>query len=804
MSIFKSTFPKFIQEQIKVRQDVISKKDRSIQDLTYLNSKNCWIRLSSAVDIREGSGMSKYFKSSGNKLASDNILQGGTLYNDGSKLSLKSGLGNRPLAAYNPDKSEASLGIRPMPGITNVSIKSKSAYGSLREATINFQCWSIEQLEKLEVLYMRPGYTALLEWGWSPYLDNSGKLNNNIVKYDLINNNKDQQTIFKDLKNKSELYSGNYDGFYGYVKNFSWKANSNGGYDCTTTLISIGEILESLKINFASSNSNFPFDLSKLDKSISDNIKKEYSVNQYKGILLWIINTLLKNKDSSGVYSVLKYEKISSSDDADSLDRMSISIIVDGFIWNYSSEEQDSEGISSLPKVFIPFRTFIDIINDVVIPNDDKGKKLGKFLLGVDGEKNECLANPLQMSVDPTTCLITYLPNSPYVNKFRLFNNAVDKSYKAEPFFANSNGSRGYISDIWVNLNEMISMLDTMVNSSNDKSVKIFDYIKDILRKMGNALGNINNFNIITLSENKALIVDINYLEKSNDVEPKFELETSGTKTIVRNYSLDSQIFPNQAAMISIAAQNGGGNTGENTFTFGEWNQGLEDRIITVKVEPTQLKSVGSSLKEIYDNINVDNLVSNPYDDIKSNYLKGITDKIFKLDTELFSKIKTSNIDLNNISQYSSLLHDLIMDSYKIFPSSTSNDYKAKAILPLKLSITIDGLSGFIIGQIFKIPKYRLPKGYKNVGIGENFDIGFIITGISHELRNNDWITTLDTQTCILDTTMQNNLTRIPFKPYIDIKNQYEDIYKDFVQREKDKFEEFDQALKTKANLRIR
>ena len=60
------------------------------------------------------------------------------------------------------------LGLRPMPGITNMDIKSKSAYGSLREAVVNFQCWDIHQLEELELLYMRPGYTVLVEWRWSP------------------------------------------------------------------------------------------------------------------------------------------------------------------------------------------------------------------------------------------------------------------------------------------------------------------------------------------------------------------------------------------------------------------------------------------------------------------------------------------------------------------------------------------------------------------------------------------------------------------------------------------------------------
>ena len=40
---------------------------------------------------------------------------------------------------------------------------------------------------------------------------------------------------------------GNYDGFLGLCKNFSFKATTNGGYECTTEIISTGEILDGLK-----------------------------------------------------------------------------------------------------------------------------------------------------------------------------------------------------------------------------------------------------------------------------------------------------------------------------------------------------------------------------------------------------------------------------------------------------------------------------------------------------------------------------------------------------------------------------
>ena len=62
-----------------------------------------------------------------------------------------------------------------MPGIEKASIRTKSAYGSLREAKVEFTWYNQKQLEALEMLYMWPGVPVLVEWGWTNYIDNNGK-----------------------------------------------------------------------------------------------------------------------------------------------------------------------------------------------------------------------------------------------------------------------------------------------------------------------------------------------------------------------------------------------------------------------------------------------------------------------------------------------------------------------------------------------------------------------------------------------------------------------------------------------------
>ena len=120
------------------------------------------------------------------------------------------------------DPSEDGYGAVPMPGIIDLNVRTTSAYGSLRQAKVNFTCHNLRQLEILELLYMRPGYPVTVEWGWSPYIGNDGVIENifpsvsdNNWYWDdkVVNENKINNYIIR----YKEKTSGNYDGFLGYV-----------------------------------------------------------------------------------------------------------------------------------------------------------------------------------------------------------------------------------------------------------------------------------------------------------------------------------------------------------------------------------------------------------------------------------------------------------------------------------------------------------------------------------------------------------------------------------------------------------
>ena len=425
MSIFKESFDINIQEQLKTRQKAIN--NRTVENLTYYNSRNAWVRLSSSVNVYKGSGDINNITSYTSDLSKKYILQGGILNNN----QQRSGLGDFS-NAYSNKGSEGipyRLGIRPMPGITSVDIKSLGAYGSLREATVNFQCWDIQQLEDLELLYMRPGYSVLLEWGWAPYLKNGtagndyidGKLNSLIEYEDIIDKKWTKEELFaRQYTRSTDVYQGNVDSMFGMIKNYSWKARPDGGYDCTTTIISLGEVIESLKVNYAPLDNISNISLNGLlynNIQETGNKPSSLSENYTKNIIAGLCDELWnigKNKSNGGEGEGVDVPLFDSKFNTEySLFVKKININGDG---EGAAKSTGKVGNSDV-QVYIQLEGFLNILNNYVLLRDNKSnkpftslsvreRKANKFDLTTGEGYLLSLAHPLEISVDLTTCII--------------------------------------------------------------------------------------------------------------------------------------------------------------------------------------------------------------------------------------------------------------------------------------------------------------------------------------------------------------------------------------------------------------
>ena len=247
-----------VRKKITALQQVFGDKTDSESRQAYiqLQQSTPWIRMQSGVQLDERKAK-LYGAGPGFSLAKQNILFGLN-----TRVDSQDDKGNfNVLQSYSPNsgilpgyEQSNDFGIRPRPGITGMNIHSHNRFGSLRTAVVNFQCWSKEQIDALEVLYMRPGYSVLLEWGHSKNLKvNSNGTPAGVEEMDLgldfykYGNAFSLRNAIRDKKIGNHF---GYDAIIGTIKNFNWKLRKDGGYDCSTSLVTSGEIIESYKANF--------------------------------------------------------------------------------------------------------------------------------------------------------------------------------------------------------------------------------------------------------------------------------------------------------------------------------------------------------------------------------------------------------------------------------------------------------------------------------------------------------------------------------------------------------------------------
>lgn len=240
-----------VADHIADLQNVFGAKDGDAR-LTYIDLQGAlpWIKLQSGAVLSK-SAAADYGTAEGDILAKENILFGVN-----ARTESKDKDGNTSIS-FNPDagvlpgyENTTQFGIRPKPGITGMSIQSHNRFGSLRTAVVTFQCWSKEQMDIMEVLFMRPGLTALLEWGHSKVLKSTTKVEPSDYGIDYFTSDKSMPSIMQKIHRKRETQGYGYDGIVGIIKNFSWSFRPDGGYDCQVHLVTSGDLIESYKASF--------------------------------------------------------------------------------------------------------------------------------------------------------------------------------------------------------------------------------------------------------------------------------------------------------------------------------------------------------------------------------------------------------------------------------------------------------------------------------------------------------------------------------------------------------------------------
>jgi hypothetical protein len=740
-----------VTEQLARRQELQGRTTgRTNDELKYLTSKAGWVRLSSAVNTitdeenillaqRKGRGNIK----GDSTLAATNVLAGGLLDPNGS---LRYGIDVGPgysiadqdvgslYSAYS-NRSQTT-GIRPMPGITGMSVQSKNTYGTLREAEVKFVCWTLEDFEFMEKLYLRPGFTILLEWGHSIYLDNSGQVQTLVepVSQDFFRSGVTMQEILNEIKSLRQKNSYNYEAMIGYVKNFSWSYTKTGAYECSVSIISTGEILESIGMRFHPGQ--------RLPMEEIDDADTTTGKLQKKSMYHYFHQKLQKTTDDYF--------------DRDDLvgDMETFVTALEDFRGYYHKVQLDDEWVfdGDRPTHWVPIRVIFDIFNKH-ISWVDVSKTLGSedyvyLKFNTDYSKSsKYITSEEHFSIDPNVCVLpweakitipsidwmaTLLPAlipgvgpaiSLYLYNYNQPEDTEEYVIRVDSIHDDlklpEESDKEDILNIMVSVPYVISKIDEALDEDGKRTKSIHDIFMSILEGMETALGGINDFDFVYEDDTSTYyLVDRNVTPTDADDHPTLTL--SGLDSIYTDIGISSKISNEMGAQISIAAQASTYNYTDNVGNLIKWNPGIIDRIRITK--DTSTKQPPPTEKDVEQLQEKRDRIEDWFDDVETFY------DDFNSDWEGF--------DQDDLETAKTMHAEWTVENV-VEKNKAKKGEPIPGLIPVELSITLDGIGGFIIGQAFKIAPGILPAHYQD-------KFGFIVNGIEHSLdTKNRWETTV-------------------------------------------------------------
>ena len=276
---FVESIPKALAKQIHVREEKFGKPVKTVEELETIHGNCPWVLLRSGVNAPvTDSHRFEVFQDPEKECPTTNDWATKTVF--GGELQHRredadTGVNIRPAIGVdqvhanskgNPfmyrlmvqdenGSHKSSMGHRPVGGITEVHVTSKDTWGMIMEAEIKLKVWSKDDLEDLDRVYFKPGYTVLLEWGHTLFFNNEGK-NKKALGPTISSKRfweggdytKLDQEILDVREDGSRDDYANHEVLFGYVTNFSFSFNKDGSYDCTLKMLSKGSVIAGLKI----------------------------------------------------------------------------------------------------------------------------------------------------------------------------------------------------------------------------------------------------------------------------------------------------------------------------------------------------------------------------------------------------------------------------------------------------------------------------------------------------------------------------------------------------------------------------
>lgn len=764
-------FEEFVKSQIQTRQQIYGSQNRTLQQQQFLNNNGAFIRLVSSVDIEgaDTSGFGEFSNYGGSSLAKNFILQGGVIANGGLPFGV-TGESSNPVYGLGTTGGNP-YGYSPMPHITDADVKSLNR-GSLREANLNIIAYNPIQLNIIDALYLKLGFSVLLEWGHN--LLPNGSTNTFTLKDKILSGGITGNAIAEVLKltrNLRKESNGNYDAFFGKIKNYSWSFENDGTYKISLSVVSMGDVIESISIGSRYGNTKMG-NLATL--KVEDSTKKEIKeranearqkdqkekLEQGQALdsasdedadqLIFAesaqsdLNQYLYRCMTYEVKDTRAYDSITEGTNVEDVQGGStikdLTPLIEGAIKGPKSKKGGKnivgisfDGSANQDQYFIRLGWLLEFIERYCLIYQQQAGSPDNPILSIsyDADQNFCFTHPLQISADPRVCIIAN-KNIPEFGE--LYPNEAESYYSKSPI------EHGKLMNIYISFVKIVSLMKEQ--RKEDGSVPLMDFLQSLMDEVATAIGGINTFEVIVDEDtNTVKILDNSKIpgEESlitNDEPATFEIYgyKPGDSSFIKSISLKTEITNNLATEITVGAQaNGVVDGAVDASALSLLTKGFKDRIVPVKVAPGGNKDdADSAFNEALEKFKEDKKIFEAY--VASQQTSERTGAFSAL-YNIFAD-DDSNWDPELFDSCVNILNNILKSEFTA-AAKTGKATPTSGFIPLNLGLTFMGLSGMRIYEKFKINQQFLPSNYTK-------NIDFIIKGISHKIDKDGWFTSIE------------------------------------------------------------
>jgi hypothetical protein len=308
-------------------------------------------------------------------------------------------------------------------------------------------------------------------------------------------------------------------------------------------------------------------------------------------------------------------------------------------------------------------------------------------------------------------------------------------------------------------------MAESQEGSDEIPEFNLFDYLKQIWDDCSDATGGNHKFEMHVDLERPHIVrvVDMQFQqEESLKPENLYELKIQSNETICRDFAYHSLIPSSLSATIGISVQNPDNVNDLDQVTFAALSKNVKSRFHNPRdidqsigrKKPSDKRREQKAAKYDADVAEIKSLMDGLFHH-RLKMLRGRLQYTKNKDgrKEKIKKQKKAIKRVNTLINKVETLHASDgkysdgVEYYKGFFKQRKNTPPMSAVIPLKFDAKVDGISGIVIGNLFRIDPTRLPIMYQKA------NIGFAVMGESQDVTSGgDWTTNFKGQLILLDT----------------------------------------------------